>query len=117
MKLKTDPAPPLSGWRVSKIEVVDQGRAIQVEFNVDGRSPFLFRTSKFGVGGRDARTAALARFAAHAGYGDVEKVFRYLIRLDSDGEGTLYPPGLAERRAGIPVPLFVPSSKPHVVAS
>ena len=81
------------GWRVSRIEVVQAGRAVEVEFTIDGRSPFRFRTRKFGVGGRNAKTAALARFAAHAGYGDVKLLFQYLSATPRSHEGDVFPDG------------------------
>lgn len=93
MKQDSDSAPVLSGWRVSKIEVVEQGEAVEIEFTVNGRSPFRFRSQEFGVGGRDARTAALARFAARAGYGDVKTVFKYLSLERSTDEGNVFPLG------------------------
>lgn len=93
MKQKTDPIPLLRGWRVSKIEVVNYGSEIDIEFTVRGRSPFRFRTSEFGVGGRDARTAALARFAARAGYGDVKTVFKYLRDIPANEDGNVFPFG------------------------
>lgn len=80
-----------NGWRVSKIEVVRDGRAVEVEFTIEGRSPFRFRTRKFGVGRRNARTANLARFAARAGFGDVKAIFEYLSRMRRDHEGDVFP--------------------------
>ena len=93
MKRKSNPVPHLSGWRVSKIEVVDQGRAVDIEFTIRGRSPFRFRTNEFGVGGRDSRTAALARFSARAGFGDLQTVFKYLRGMPATDEGNVFPLG------------------------
>lgn len=89
-----DSSTPLpQGWQVRSIEVVRNGRAVEVEFTFDGRSPFRFRTRKFGVGGRNARTANLARFAASAGFGDVRVVFEHLARMRRDHEGDVFPLG------------------------
>lgn len=93
MKQDSDDIPLLRGWRVSKIEVVNQGREIDIEFTTKDHSPFRFRTSEFGVGGRNERTAALARFAARAGYGNVKAVFRYLRRWPEHDEGNVFPLG------------------------
>jgi hypothetical protein len=97
------------GWRVSSIEVVRAGRAVEVEFAFDGRSPFRFRTRKFGIGGRNARTAALARFAARAGYGDVSTVFAYLSQLPRNSEGRLFAIGSSSNDADAALPLFLPT--------
>lgn len=114
---ETDSVPLLSGWRVSKIEVVNQGRAVEVEFTIDGRSPFRFRTRKFGIGGRNARTAALSRFAARAGYGNVSKVFAYLKQLPRNGEGRLFAIGSSGSDPDAASPLFSPTFRPKKVAS
>ena len=90
---EVDRAARLPGWTVRSIEVVEEGRAVDVVFAVDDRTRFRFRTKEFGIGGRDARTAALARFAARAGYGDVRTVFEYLSRMPRDNDGNAFPCG------------------------
>jgi len=58
--------------------------------SVVGHSPIRFRTKKFGVGRRGAKSAALARFAACAGFGDAEELFKFLSGLPLDTTGVLF---------------------------
>jgi len=83
----------LRGWRVWGLEALPAGGGVQITFGMEGYDPIRFRTQEFAVGKRNARTAALARFASHSGYGDVEDIFDYLCVLPSDLEGDIFPLG------------------------
>ena len=82
----------LKGWKVRSIEVLPEKRGVEVTFQTEGNE-FRFRTRKFGIGRRGVRSAALARFAAQAGYGSVEEVFRYVSGLPGDMVGGIFQAG------------------------
>lgn len=77
----------LKGWKVRSIEVLPEKQGVEVIFQVEGHDPVRFRTRKFGIGRRGAKSAALAKFAAQAGYGSLEDVFTYVSGLPSDMVG------------------------------
>jgi hypothetical protein len=79
--------------KVQSIEVLPDNRGIEISIGTAGKTPFRFRTRRFGIGRRGARSAALARFAAQAGYGDVEVVFHYVSSLPRDLVGSVFPLG------------------------
>ena len=79
--------------KVQTIEVLPDNRGVEVTIGAEGKTPFRFRTRRFGIGRRGARSAALARFAAQAGYGQVEEVFHYLSGLPRDLVGNIFPTG------------------------
>ncbi len=82
-------------WKVRYIEVLPDNKGVQVEFGVDGRDPVRFRTKRFGIGRRGARSAALAKFASQAGFGVVEDLFHLIVSLPRDTVGTILWSGLA----------------------
>lgn len=83
----------MNNWKVRAIEALPNNRGIEVEFAIDGQPPIRFKTRQFAVGKRSNKTAALARFASKAGYGDLEDVFHYLTVLPSNQVGDLFPAG------------------------
>lgn len=83
----------LSSWKVRAIEVLPDNKGVEIEFGVEGRDPIRFRTRRFGIGKRGARSAALAKFASQAGYGVVEDIFRYVSGLPLHLVGDLFPEG------------------------
>ncbi len=83
----------LKGWIVRSIEVLPEKRGVEVIFQIEGHDPIRFRTRKFGIGRRSAKSAALAKFASRAGYGPVEEVFRYVSGLPSDMVGGIFQAG------------------------
>ena len=86
----------LNAWKVRSIEVLPDNEGVEVEFVVEGHEPFRFRTRKFGIGKRGARSAALAKFASRAGYGEVEELFRHIVSLPRDTVGGIFYPGPVE---------------------
>lgn len=80
----------LSTWKVRVIEVLPQNKGVQVKFAVEGRNPVRFRTRRFGIGKRGARSAALAKFADKAGFGDAKDLYRCICALPHDFEGPLF---------------------------
>ena len=81
----------LKQWKVRSIEVLPENRAVQVIFGTEGNDSERFSTHRFGIGRRGARAAALARFASHAGFGDVEDLFSYVCALPRDTVGQILP--------------------------
>ena len=86
----------LSSWKVRAISVLPNDKGIEVMFAVEGQDAFRFRTRKFGIGKRGARAAALARFAAQAGFGKVEDLFRDIVNMPADTVGEIFYPGPVE---------------------
>ena len=95
----------LKGWKVRSIEVLPEKQGVEVTFQIEGHDPVQFRTRKFGIGRRGARSAALAKFAAQAGYGSVEEVFRYVSGLPGDMVGGIFQAGPLGQEADQPVSL------------
>jgi hypothetical protein len=83
----------LKSWKVRAIEVLPGNKGVEVEFGVEGSDPIRFRTRRFGIGKRGARSAALAKFASQAGFGVAEDLFRYVSGLPQDLVGNLFPEG------------------------
>src|SRR5687768_8169189 len=81
----------LRGWKVRSIEVLPKKQGVEVTFQIEGHDPVRFRTRKFGIGRRGAKSAALAKFAAQAGYGTVEALFHYLSSVPTDMVGNIFP--------------------------
>lgn len=82
-------------WKVRHIEVLPGNKGVQVEFGIEGRDPVRFRTKRFGIGRRGARSAALAKFAAQSGFGEAEDLFHLIVSLPRDTVGTILWSGLA----------------------
>lgn len=80
-------------WKVLAIKALPDNKGVEVEFGTEGREPIRFRTRKFGIGRRNAKSAALAKFAAQAGFGKPRLLFRYLSILPRDQVGNLFPAG------------------------
>jgi hypothetical protein len=80
-------------WKVRVIKALPNNEGVEVEFGTAGREPFSFRTRKFGIGRRNAQSAALAKFAAQAGFGKPRLLFRYLSVLPRDLVGNVFPMG------------------------
>lgn len=79
-----------NAWTVKSVVVLPGDKGVQVTFAVAGRDPIRFRTKRFGVGRRGRRTAALAKFADQAGYGDAEELYRHLCTFPRDFQGPLH---------------------------
>lgn len=82
----------LKGWRVVSIEILSEKRGVEVTFQTEGNE-VRFRTRKFGIGQRGAKSGALAKFASRAGYGTVETLFHYLSSVPTDLVGNIFPTG------------------------
>lgn len=80
-------------WKVRAIKALPDNNGVEIEFETDGREPIRFRTRKFGIGRRNAKSAALARFASQAGFGKPRLLFRYLSILPRDLVGNVFPVG------------------------
>ncbi len=80
----------LKAWKVLSIEVLTNGRGVEISFASEGREPVSIHTKRFAVGRRGARAAALAKFAAQAGYGDVEDLYSYITCLPRAFDGFLF---------------------------
>jgi hypothetical protein len=83
----------LKAWKVRQIVVLPENQGVEVTFSVEGHDPICFRTRKFGIGRRGAKSAALAKFASQAGYGEVKEVFNYVSGLPSDMVGNIFAAG------------------------
>lgn len=79
MSVEVSPVNLLQPWKVRSIEILPNQRGAEVTFSVEGRDPMRFRTRRFGVGRRGAKSAALAKFAAQAGFGEVAVLYQYLV--------------------------------------
>jgi hypothetical protein len=80
-------------WKVRAIEALPNNSGVEIEFGIEGRPPIRFKTRQFGIGRRNAKSAALARFASKAGYGKPEILFKYLATLPRDLVGNVFPAG------------------------
>lgn len=93
----------LSAWKVQSIEILLGGKGAQVTFRTDGRAPIRFRTSRFGIGKRGAKSAALAKFASQAGFGEASFLYRHVCALPPDLTGPVFwdemPALVASRKA------------------
>jgi hypothetical protein len=83
----------MNPWKVRAIMALPDNKGVEVEFGIEGREPIRFRTRKFGIGRRSARSAALAKFSSKAGYGKPEILFKYLATLPRDLVGNVFPAG------------------------
>lgn len=83
----------LTAWRVQEIVVLPDNQGIRVTLGVEGHDPICFRTRKFGIARRGAKSAALAKFASQAGYGEVEELFKYVSGLPGDMVGNIFAAG------------------------
>jgi len=80
----------LRPWKVRSIEILPDRHGAEVIFSGDGGDPVRLRTGEFGVGRNKAKAAALAKFAARAGFGEAHELFRYLVGLPGDTVGVLF---------------------------
>jgi len=106
----------LKAWKVRSIEALPDNRGVEVTFGVEGRDPIRFRTRRFGIGKRGARSAALAKFAAQAGYGDAKFIYDYLRSLPRGMVGPIFAVDLlplqeAPRDASIRLRCFWPTAE------
>jgi hypothetical protein len=81
-----------SGWQLFRIDVAPE-EPTRVTLKL-GTETVCFNTPNFAVGRRDAKTAALAKFVAKSGFGEVIDLFRYLASLGPDWDGPLPVTGL-----------------------
>ena len=91
----------LKRWTVQCVSILPNDKGIEIEFGGEGQRPGRFRTRRFGAGRRGARTAALARFLASAGYGDVEALYQHLVTVPSNTVGPFLWPALLEDMGGM----------------
>jgi len=80
----------LQAWKVRSVVVLPEHSGVEVTLSVTGHDPIRFRTKRFGVGRRGAKAAALARFAARAGFGDAEEIYRFLLDLPRNMTGIIF---------------------------
>ena len=80
-------------WKVRSIKALPDNNGVEVEFATEGREPMRFQTRKFGIGRRNAQSAALAKLASQAGYGKPSLLLRYLSALPRDLVGNVFPLG------------------------
>jgi hypothetical protein len=80
----------LPSWKVQSIVRLPECRGVEVTFSFDGTGPVRFQTTEFDVGQRGVKAAALAKFAASAGFGQAESIYRFLIGLPRDTAGVLF---------------------------
>ena len=80
----------LSSCKVQSIVRLPDDRGIEVAVSFDGRSSVRFQTTEFEVGVRGGKTAALARFAAAAGFGNAEEIYEFLVGLPGKMTGKLF---------------------------
>jgi hypothetical protein len=83
----------LSTWKVKSIVKLPNDGGIEVTFNGENGPPVRFLAADFGVGERGAKSAALARFAAAAGFGDSEDIFEFLTDFPQESPGILFSEG------------------------
>jgi hypothetical protein len=74
------------GWRVIQIKADPEKGAIVTLGQ--GTNRIHFQAPEFGVG-RRKEAAALAKFAAHSGLGEVTEIFHYLLALPVDYNGRI----------------------------
>ena len=79
----------LSAFKVQSISVLPN-KTVEVVFQAGDHDPVRFCTRKFGVGRRGVKTAALAKFASDAGFGEAEELYRYLLRTPRDHVGEVF---------------------------
>ena len=83
----------LAPWKVKSIVKLPGSDGIEVAFSGEGGVPVRFRTTEFGVGERGAKSAALAKFAAAAGFGDVRDIFVFVTGYPQTSAGILFSEG------------------------
>lgn len=80
----------LPAWKVYSIAVLPERKGVEVTLSTGPHDSVRFTTMDFGVGRRGAKAAALARFAASAGFGEPEAIYRFLVDLPRDMTGVLF---------------------------
>ena len=80
----------LQAFKVRSVAMLPEQRCVEVTLSVTGHDLIRFRTKRFGVGRRGAKTAALAKFAANAGFGDAVEIYRFLLDLPQDMSGIIF---------------------------
>jgi hypothetical protein len=80
----------LGAFKVRSVAMLPDQRGVEVALSVTGHDLIRFRTKQFGVGRRGARTAALAKFVAYAGFGDAVEIYRFLLDLPRNTSGIIF---------------------------
>src|SRR5690348_4437016 len=80
---------PESQFKVQSISVLPN-KAVEVVLQAGDHDPVRFCTRKFGVGRRGPRAAALAKFAADAGFGDAEELYENLVQFSRQYVGDVF---------------------------
>jgi len=80
----------LQAFKVRSVVMLPEQRGVEVALSVTGHDLIRFRTKRFGVGRRGAKTAALAKFAANAGFGDAVEIYRFLLDLPRNMSGIIF---------------------------
>jgi hypothetical protein len=80
----------LQAWKVRSVVMLPEQRGAEITLSVSGHDLMRFRTKRFGVGRRGAKAAALAKFAACAGFGDAVEIYRFLLDLPRDMVGIIF---------------------------
>jgi hypothetical protein len=83
----------LSSWKVQSIVKLPSSAGVEVAFRGEGGAQVRFQTTEFDVGERGAKAAALAKFAAAAGFGDAQEIYSFLSGLPQDSPGILFSEG------------------------
>lgn len=76
----------MNGWNVRQVEILPDGARVTL---AAGGEEMAFSTPDFGVGARDRKTGAIARFLATSGYGDAIELFEFYADFASDFVGLL----------------------------
>lgn len=80
----------LKPWKVTAIQVLPNKRGVEVTLCTEGRDPISFQTKRFAIGRRGAKSAALAKFASAAGYGDAEDLYLHVTSLPANWIGDVF---------------------------
>jgi hypothetical protein len=88
----TQPVNNLLPWKVQSIVKLPGSAGIEVAFS-GSRGPVRFQTTDFDVGVRGPKSAALAKFAAAAGFGEVKDIFDFITSYPQNAAGILFSEG------------------------
>jgi hypothetical protein len=80
----------LPALKVYSVAVPRGGTGIEITLRSCKDKSIRFTTDDFEIGHRGVKTAALAKFAACSGFGEVEAIYRYLVGLPQDMTGVLF---------------------------
>lgn len=89
----TQVADNLSSWKVKSIVKLPGSDGVEVTFSGENGTPVRFLATEFGMGERGAKLAALARFAAAAGFGDSKNIFDFLTDYGQESRAILFSEG------------------------